>query len=333
MHSITHKTCLIAGAVDYGTASITNVLESYFKPEQTIRISEGARALGWSGLLRLRRRLAALDEPGRTIICAFHAPVLAGALLSRKRKGRLYAINAWTAGHPSLSRGMKMRFYNRMYARVPGRFDRFFSHSERFIQFYRSFGAKKMENFLLPLPYVSMSQPAISSESKLRFLFIGADYKRKGGDVLLRSWAERRPAGATLTFVCPEPPPIEVKGVAFKRDISAGSPEHRELFQLHDVFVLPTIRDEYGFAALEALNFGQLVVTTETAGIAALIAEAGGHVAPNPTAAIDWSLNLPRQRERVSEGRIRAFEFLEEYSHRLTKQREDLFQPVIHNRA
>jgi hypothetical protein len=317
---------LVAGAVDYGTRSITAVLERYLEPCETLKVGGGARALGIMGLLHLRRKLAEFDRPNGILLCAFHAPVLAGAFLSARRKGRLFAINAWTAGHPSLRRGLGMSLYNHLYAHVPRRFDRYFSHSESFREFHKKLGAAKIEPFLVPLPCQPPQLAEREPTAPLRVLYIGADFKRKGGDLLLDAWGQAAPADAKLTFVCPNPPRSDVRGVTFLRNIRSGTPEHRHVLENHDVFVLPTFRDEYGYAALEALTFGQVVVTTLAAGVCTVVKEAGGIVSCSPAEAVAAVLELCNKKELIGQKRAALPRYLANYTNRLKSQRFDILQ-------
>jgi starch synthase len=89
-------------------------------------------------------------------------------------------------------------------------------------------------------------------------LFIGKDFLRKGGDVLLRAFAQARTRipDAQLIIVTGDPIPeglplanVEVRPPTWDRRVIA------ELFQSADVFVLPSRLETWGDVLLEAMAF------------------------------------------------------------------------------
>ncbi len=97
-----------------------------------------------------------------------------------------------------------------------------------------------------------------------RFLFIGGDLKRKGGDLLLKAVNEGVIPPGVLTMVTNHMS-ADIPGVNYRPGISFGTPEHRELFQSHDVLILPTRMDSYPQAIGEAAATGLTVITTKFA--------------------------------------------------------------------
>lgn len=92
-------------------------------------------------------------------------------------------------------------------------------------------------------------------------LFVGADFTRKGGDLLLDVFRSRLRGKAELTivttdWVAPEP------GVNVYRGIRPNSNMLRRLFSESDIFALPTRGDLLPLAVAEALASGLPVVTT-----------------------------------------------------------------------
>lgn len=99
-----------------------------------------------------------------------------------------------------------------------------------------------------------------SREQRLRLLFVGGEFRRKGGDWVLEAVARLNQQGdrrLTLTIVGPaewpmkKPPPdwVDFRG-ALPRD------QVRELFQEHDLFVMPSRFEAYGIAFREARAAG-----------------------------------------------------------------------------
>ena len=107
----------------------------------------------------------------------------------------------------------------------------------------------------------------------VRLLFVGGDFARKGGDLLLR-WA-RETQGATsweMHLVTRDPVP-ETPGVVVHRGLTPNSPELARLYQRCDVFVLPTRADCFSLVAMEAMSCGLPVVISRLGGIPEIVAE------------------------------------------------------------
>jgi glycosyltransferase involved in cell wall biosynthesis len=100
----------------------------------------------------------------------------------------------------------------------------------------------------------------------MRVLFVGGDFKRKGGPQLVEALG-RLPAGAwTLDVVSyrrADGPPIP--GARLIRWLPPRSPEHLEVFAAADVPALPTLADTFGWVLVEAMAAGLPVVATRVA--------------------------------------------------------------------
>jgi len=107
----------------------------------------------------------------------------------------------------------------------------------------------------------------------IRLLFVGGDFARKGGDLLLR-WARETqvPAPWEMHLVTRDPVP-ETMGIVVHRGISNNSPELVHLYQQSDLFVLPTLADCYSLVAMEAMSCGLPVVISRLGGILEIIAD------------------------------------------------------------
>jgi glycosyltransferase involved in cell wall biosynthesis len=105
-----------------------------------------------------------------------------------------------------------------------------------------------------------------------RLLFVGGDFERKGGRLLLDVFRRRLKGRAELILVTrddvqPEP------GVRVHRNVKANSPELRELYATSDVFVLPTLADCFSLVCMEALAASLPVVATNVGGIPDIVLE------------------------------------------------------------
>jgi len=94
-----------------------------------------------------------------------------------------------------------------------------------------------------------------------RLLFVGGDFVRKGGRLLLDVFRDRLRGRAELDIVTRDAVPEE-PGVRVHRGLVAGSEALRRLYREADAFVLPTLADCHSIASLEAMASGLPVVTT-----------------------------------------------------------------------
>jgi glycosyltransferase involved in cell wall biosynthesis len=111
----------------------------------------------------------------------------------------------------------------------------------------------------------SWQPPKREGEGPTRFLFVGADFQRKGGEVLLDALTSV-PEPWRLTVVT-QSPVQERPHVSVQRGVRPNSPELRRLFTNADVFVLPTYADALPLAVIEAMAAGLPVITTPVAAI------------------------------------------------------------------
>ncbi len=105
-----------------------------------------------------------------------------------------------------------------------------------------------------------------TAEKPMRILFIGGDFYRKGGELLLRAFNALPPGSAELILVTRST--IETsEHVHVYNNMSANSPELIALSQSCDVFVLPTRAEAFGIAAVEASAMGLPVIGTAVGGL------------------------------------------------------------------
>ena len=122
---------------------------------------------------------------------------------------------------------------------------------------------------------------------RTRLLFVGADFARKGGDLLLDVWRSHFADECELHLVTrgdvtPEP------GVVVYRDFSPNDPGLRSLYHSCDALVLPTRADCFSLASIEAMAAGLPVITTNVGGIPDIVDDGttGYLLAPNDGAAL-----------------------------------------------
>ncbi|MGH7902824.1 MAG: glycosyltransferase family 4 protein [Candidatus Dormibacteraceae bacterium] len=140
------------------------------------------------------------------------------------------------------------------------------------------------------------------SRGPARFLFVGGDFQRKGGGLLLEAF-RRLHSPCELHLVTREPPPVE-PGVTIHTGLEPGDPRLLELYRSADVFVLPTLADCFSIAALEAMACGVPVITSRVGGIPEIVDDGatGALLEPGDGAALrqamDGLAGDPTRRQR-----------------------------------
>lgn len=105
-----------------------------------------------------------------------------------------------------------------------------------------------------------------------RILFVGGDFARKGGDLLLRVFRERLRGKAELLLVTRDAV-AEEPGVKTYNNVAPNSPTLLGLYRDADLFVLPTRADCYSLVCMEAMASGLPCVTTKVGGIGDIVEE------------------------------------------------------------
>jgi glycosyltransferase involved in cell wall biosynthesis len=113
-----------------------------------------------------------------------------------------------------------------------------------------------------------------SAGDPVRVLFVGGDFARKGGPLLLEAlrtidlpWELHLVTGVAV------PEATGDARVRVHRGLTSNAPELVDLYRRCDLFALPTLGDCYSLAAIEAMASGLPVVTTAVGGIPDVVAE------------------------------------------------------------
>lgn len=154
---------------------------------------------------------------------------------------------------------------------------------------------------------VNKWQPTAKSPAPhrpLRLLFVGGDFARKGGWILLEAFRAGLSDICELDVVTKDRELISERGVRIHTDLLPNMHELRKLYAQADLFVLPTRGDANGIAILEAMACGIPVITTDVGSLTELVQDGvNGYLIPrdDAKAIIDRVAFLAARPERVME--------------------------------
>jgi glycosyltransferase involved in cell wall biosynthesis len=148
------------------------------------------------------------------------------------------------------------------------------------------------------------------SDRPVRLLFVGGDFRRKGGDTLLAAMRHGLSQQCELDIVTRDP--VDLGGlpnVRVHHGLGPNMPALMALYARADVFVFPTEADVLPLAIMEAMASGLPIVTTKVGAIAEQVTDGvTGFVVPlhDATALRDCTLRLVRSPELRREMGIAA---------------------------
>lgn len=96
-----------------------------------------------------------------------------------------------------------------------------------------------------------------------RLLFVGGDFRRKGGDTLLKAFRTSLAGQCELDIVTREEVNTEsISGVRIHHGLNSNAPELLSLYSAADIFIFPTLGDCLPIAVMEAMASGLPVIAT-----------------------------------------------------------------------
>jgi glycosyltransferase involved in cell wall biosynthesis len=139
--------------------------------------------------------------------------------------------------------------------------------------FVEDYGCREEDVVVIP-PGINIEDFSIGDRNHElpRILFVGGDFERKGGDLLLDVFRRRLRGRAELILVTRGNVASE-PGVHVHRNMSANSAALRQLYRTSDVFALPTRADCFSLVCMEAQAAGLPTISTRVGGIPDLIRE------------------------------------------------------------
>lgn len=205
--------------------------------------------------------------------------------------------------HPSIE-WMKRRIYSKSF-RVPDHLIAVSRMVERSL--VEHYDVDPASVSVIPFPvdtgFWSRQPDAPPRDDALRITFVGGEFHRKGGDLVLE--AARRPefAECEFHFVTQSDVPDVPANCFVHHDVASNSDELKDLLARSSIFVLPTLADVSSIASLEAMAMGLPVVTTDVGGIPEIVVdgETGFVISPGDSTAL-----VERLRALVDSDDLRA---------------------------
>jgi glycosyltransferase involved in cell wall biosynthesis len=122
-------------------------------------------------------------------------------------------------------------------------------------------------------------RPVPKNWDKPKLLWVGVEWKRKGGDLLLEAFANAQIPGASLDIVG-QHPRIDAPGVR-GHGVIRDETRLRGFFEAATLFVLPSVFDPSPIVFLEAASAGTPCIGTDTGGTRYSVGQAGEVVPPS----------------------------------------------------
>ena len=146
-------------------------------------------------------------------------------------------------------------------------------------------------------------------DGRPRLLFVGNDFQRKGGDLLLR-WMEESGSRLCTLDVVTTADVRNADSITVHHEYRANDPNLIELFRSVDLLVLPTRADMTPWVIMEAMATGTPVLASRIGGIPELIGEEGQCgflIEPDDYSSLERRLNsIIRDRSSLREMGQRA---------------------------
>jgi glycosyltransferase involved in cell wall biosynthesis len=152
---------------------------------------------------------------------------------------------------------------------------RTFSHARRLVIWHEAGKRSLAEDYRVPPERIAVIPPGIDMErwrfsreptdaaAPIRLLFVGGDFRRKGGEILLSAFRNRLMQECELDIVTRERVDIQgLTNVRVHHGLGPNVPELIALYARADIFVFPTLADMLPLAIMEALAAGLPVIAT-----------------------------------------------------------------------
>ncbi len=210
-------------------------------------------------------------------------------------------------------------------APVRSRERQLFRAAHHFLPWSETVRQSLLKDYQIPVEKISLLPPSLAPPPRRRkikpektrpqILFVGGDFARKGGPLLLECFRNHFSDHCELHLVTQSGIPPE-PGVLVHRGLTAQSEAWRERWRRADVFVFPSTLETFGIVLVEALAYEVPVIAAEVGAAREILANgAAGWLLPDTrptslTAAINEVLRNPLTAQtRVQAGRLSVEKF------------------------
>lgn len=315
---------LITFPVDYGSVSLqdnllkmlrqhSDVVHFAFSPDETpgrgIKLSRYQRVLLRLGQMpRLREVCVMARREGRIVIFQQISPALFAFPFLRGLKS--YICLDWTRKlyEPIIKRKMSSAMTTALHSTVLRTVSGVVAFTEAskhsLMQDYKVSPANIHR---IPMPFDVFGSPVSEArpDGPVRVLFVGGDFYRKGGDVLIRWFENFKECPVELTIVTQTnlhlPPGIRL----IRNDPKFSA---KDEFAKHDLFALPTKYDAFPLAIGEAASAGLGVIASANALGATEVIDAGsnGYIVESELDLISTLSKLVQDKAKVEQFKIHS---------------------------
>lgn len=163
----------------------------------------------------------------------------------------------------------------------------------------------KINKTLLPVDLSLWKPLDTKNNNKVVLLFVGNDFKRKGGEFIVELY-ERYLAGFSILRIVSNDDCIKDKkfidGVEIIQDISHENIKRLiNIYQTSDIFVFPTRKDQLGLVLIEAMSTGLPVISTDVGGTSEIVRHrVNGYLMPYELNMEDWAEKIRYLSENVN---------------------------------
>jgi glycosyltransferase involved in cell wall biosynthesis len=313
------KITFITFPVDFGSVTLQNnflaMLRQYsdvthftFSPDEEpgrgLKLSKSQRYLSrLRQIPRLREVCREAREEGRIVIFQQISPAVFALPFLRGLRSYIYLDFTRKILEPILKRKVSSAATTALHSTVLKAVSGVLAFTEAAENsLIRDYGVPPNTIHRIPMPFdifgTAISKP--NPDGPLRILFVGGDFFRKGGDVLVRWFENFKGPPVELTVVTQTdlrlPPNVRL----VRNDPKFTA---KDEFCKHDLFVLPTIYDAFPLVIGEAASAGLGVITSVNALGAPEVIDEGlnGYIAASETDLIEILSSLTADRARVEQ--------------------------------
>jgi glycosyltransferase involved in cell wall biosynthesis len=157
-------------------------------------------------------------------------------------------------------------------APVTGRERELFARAHRLLPWSKPVATSLVEEYGIPEGRIELLPPSLALPLPVarernpplpRLLFVGGDFRRKGGEMLLEVFRERLAGRCELHVLTGTRGLQPMSGVHVHHDVRAHTPEWLAHWRGADLFVFPSAMETFGIVLLEALAFEVPVVAAQ----------------------------------------------------------------------